>query len=123
MCTNGWYLPTHDEWDALYNSVDYDNPKEGFHTSKDWSTVSPDRHHASKFKVAGNYLYVLDAGYDSSLNARGSRGSYWTSTVKDSNQMILFSTSYGKPLYSKPPYPGEPKTSTYSVRLWHDMPK
>lgn len=118
LCTDGWYIPAADEWEALYDSVTYTTPKEGYHSNKNWGTN--DNHFASMFEVTkGNYLYVLDAGYDSSLHARGSRGSYWSSTVKDSNQMILFNTAYGKPLN----YSGAPKTSTWSVRLWHDMPK
>lgn len=118
LCTDGWYIPAADEWEALYDSVPYTTPKEGYHSNKNWGIN--DNHFGSMFEVTKkNYLYVLDAGYDSSLHARGSRGSYWSSTVQDSNQMILFNTAYGKPLS----YTGAPKTSTWSVRLWHDMPK
>lgn len=118
MCTDGWYIPSIDEWKALYDSVPYTTPKEGYHSNKNWGTN--DNQFASMFEVTKkNYLYVLDAGYDSSLNARGNRGSYWSSTVQDSNQMILFNTAYGKPLN----YSGAPKTSTYSLRLFHNMPK
>lgn len=119
QCTDGWYIPAVDEWKALYDSVPYTSPKEGYHSNKNWGTN--DNHFASMFEVAkGNYLYVLDAGYESSLNARGNRASYWTSTVGSSiDKMQLMNLAYDKPSFSD----ATSNTSKYSLRLWHNMPK
>lgn len=111
-CTNGWYIPSMEEWESLMSgaSVQQDKLQYGETFS------SNDKYRAIVVPVGSNSL-ILPAGGASSASAQnGAFSYYWSSTEEGASMKLLFSK-----FDNIAPMTGA-KTATLSTRLFHAIP-
>lgn len=116
MCTNGWYIPSMEEWESLMSEASIVQDKLQYIGN----FSSNDMHRAIVVPVGDNSLILPAGGASSNSGQSGQSGwqsYYWSSTQDGSKMKMLFSDRTGHiiPLSSN-------TNESFNTRLFHALP-
>lgn len=111
-CTDGWYIPTIEEWQSLMANASVVEGKLAYENT----FSSNDKHRAIVVNVNGNSLILPAGGPEADSNQRGWQCYYWSSTPDGSQMKCLWSRGNSISTLSSD------KNSTKNTRLFHAMP-
>lgn len=111
-CTDGWYIPTIEEWQSLMANASVVEGKLAYENT----FSSYDKHCAIVVNVNGNSLILPAGGPEADSNQRGWFCYYWSSTPDGSQMKYLFSRGNSISTLSSN------KNDTKNTRLFHAIP-